>query len=307
MEISNLWKDLVSKFQNIDDHFLNSFRMPGNSNNRLAAWDPFDPTMRFFKFLLLNECGRKPDSFFIKYNKLGNVNLGNPVFITVDREKSKILSEINIDHFFSVEEYEFLEANLPLRVCQNILEIGAGFGRTCQGLIKLSGTVKSYTVVDLPEMLLLSSSYLKKVLSNDEFEKVTFISPENIHLVENIDLIINIDSFQEMPRQTVKFYMDNLVSNAKYFYSKNPIGKYTPESIGIKLGNPNQIREVLTLGLSTQIIDIFNEKELRLARRQHIEAYQPSKSFVLVNECPMEEIFPYYHNVLYKNNDKNVQ
>lgn len=306
MEISNLWKDLVSKFQNIDDHFLNSFRMPGNSNNRLAAWDPFDPTMRFFKFLLLNECGRKPDSFFIKYNKLGNVNLGNPVFITVDREKSKILSEINIDHFFSVEEYEFLEANLPLRVCQNILEIGAGFGRTCQGLIKLSGTVKSYTVVDLPEMLLFSSSYLKKVLSNDEFEKVTFISPENIHLVENIDLIINIDSFQEMPRQTVKFYMDNLVSNAKYFYSKNPIGKYTPESIGIKLGNPNQIREVLTLGLSTQIIDIFNEKELRLARRQHIEAYQPSKSFVLVNECPME-IFPYYHNVLYKNNDKNVQ
>ncbi|EMO08162.1 sugar O-methyltransferase domain protein [Leptospira borgpetersenii str. Noumea 25] len=306
MEISNLWKDLVSKFQNIDDHFLNSFRMPGNSNNRLAAWDPFDPTMRFFKFLLLNECGCKPDSFFIKYNKLGNVNLGNPVFITVDREKSKILSEINIDHFFSVEEYEFLEANLPLRVCQNILEIGAGFGRTCQGLIKLSGTVKSYTVVDLPEMLLLSSSYLKKVLSNDEFEKVTFISPENIHLVENIDLIINIDSFQEMPRQTVKFYMDNLVSNAKYFYSKNPIGKYTPESIGIKLGNPNQIREVLTLGLSTQIIDIFNKKDLDFARRQHIEAYQPSKSFVLVNECPME-IFPYYHNVLYKNNDKNVQ
>ncbi|WP_078129429.1 putative sugar O-methyltransferase [Leptospira alexanderi] len=307
MEISSLWKTLIeSKFQKIDDHFLNSFRLPGNSNNRLAAWDPFDPTMRFFKFLLLNECGRKPDSFFIKYNKLGNVNLGNPVFITVDRKESKIVSKINIDHFFSVEEYEFLEANLPLESCQNILEIGAGFGRTCQGLIKLSNSIKSYTIVDLPEMLSLSSSYLKKVLSNDEFEKVKFISPENIHLVENKDLVINIDSFQEMPRKTIEYYMENVVSNAKYFYSKNPIGKYTPESIGIKLGNPNQIREILTLGLSTQIIDIFNEKELRLARRQHIEAYKPSKSFVLVSECPME-IFPYYHNVLYKNNDKNVQ
>ncbi|WP_016759851.1 putative sugar O-methyltransferase [Leptospira weilii] len=255
---------------------------------------------------MLNECNCKPDSFFIKYNKLGNVNLGNPVFITVDRKESKIVSEINIDHFFSVEEYEFLEANLPLRICQNILEIGAGFGRTCQGLIKLSDAIQSYTIIDLPEMLSLSSSYLKKVLSNDEFEKVKFISPENIHLVENKDLVINIDSFQEMPRQTIEFYMNNLVSNAKYFYSKNPIGKYTPESIGIKLGDPNQIREVLTLGLSTQMIDIFNEKELRLARRQHIEAYKPSKSFVLVNECPME-IFPYYHNVLYKNSDKNIQ
>ncbi|MDI7184880.1 putative sugar O-methyltransferase [Leptospira santarosai] len=307
MEISSLWKTLIeSKFQKIDDHFLNSFRMPGNSNNRLAAWDPFDPTMRFFKFLLLNECGRKPDSFFVKYNKLGNVNLGNPVFITVNRKESKIVSEINIDHFFSVEEYEFLEANLPLKFCNDILEIGAGFGRTCQALIKLSDAIKSYTIVDLPEILSLSSSYLKKVLSNDEFEKIKFISTEDIHLVGNRDLIINIDSFQEMPRQTIKFYMDNLVSTAKYFYSKNPIGKYTPESIGIKLGDPNQIQEVLTLGLSTQIVDIFNEEELRLARKQHIEAYKPSESFILVNESPME-MFSYYHNILYKNNDKNVQ
>ncbi|EMO24190.1 hypothetical protein LEP1GSC168_3352 [Leptospira santarosai str. HAI134] len=307
MEISSLWKTLVeSKFQKIDDHFLNSFRMPGNSNNRLAVWDPFDSTMRFFKFLLLNACSRKLDSFFIKYNKLGNVSLGNPVFITINRQESKIVSEINLDHFFSVEEYEFLEANLPLKFCNDILEIGAGFGRTCQALIKLSDAIKSYTIVDLPEMLSLSSSYLKKVLSDDEFEKIKFISTENIHLVGNRDLIINIDSFQEMPRQTIKFYMDNLISTAKYFYSKNPIGKYTPESIGIKLGDPNQIREVLTLGLSTQIIDIFNEEELRLARKQHIEAYKPSESFILVNESPME-IFSYYHNILYKNNDKNVQ
>lgn len=81
--------------------------MPGNPNNRLAAWDPFDSTMRFFKFLLLNECNRKPDSFFIKYNKLGNVNLGNPVFITVDRKESKIVSEINIDHFFLWKSMNF--------------------------------------------------------------------------------------------------------------------------------------------------------------------------------------------------------
>ncbi|EMY76375.1 sugar O-methyltransferase domain protein [Leptospira weilii serovar Ranarum str. ICFT] len=306
MEISNLWKNLVeSKFQNINNDFLDSFRMPGSANNCLAVWDPFDPTMRFFKFLLLNGCNSKSNSFFIKYNKLGDVNLGSPIFITIEREDLGVVSEINMDHFFSVGEFEFLEASLPLESCQNILEIGAGFGRTCQGLIKLSNSIKSYTIIDLPEMLNLSSAYLKKVLSDEEFKKVEFISAENIGSIKNKDLVINIDSFQEMPRKTIECYMEQIVSKAKYFYSKNPIGKYSPESIGLKSDISKPMPEVFSLGLSTQLIDIFNERELRQARKQHIESFKPSKFFVVLHDCPMD-IFSYYHHVIYKNVNTDI-
>lgn len=304
MEASQLWQQLAKDlFRNVDETFLSNFREPGRANSRLAAWDPLDRTQRFFKFLLFNQCERKPDSFFALYERLGNTSIGNPVVIRVVRAGRSV--EVNIDHFFSVEEYCFLSENLDISRIKSVIEIGGGFGRTAQALIRLSNSVESYTIIDLPEVLRLSSLYLKAVLNDHEFGKVRFISAFSLAdgvdaVPDRPDLVINIDSLQEMTPQTIDFYMDNVVKKARYFYSKNAIGKYRPETIGVGGCGDGNLKDVFMLGRSRDVIDIFCNSELDDARARHVDAYRPSRQFVVEAEAPLG-MFPYYHNVLYNN------
>lgn len=299
MKTSKLWDGLAKdKFSKIDEEFISSFREPGNANNRLAAWDPFDRSMRYFKFLFFHQLQTKDAAFFANYSRLGITSLGNPVTL-----KAAEL-EINLDHFFSVEEYTFLSAHLDLDRASRIVEIGAGFGRTAQALIKLVGKIERYTIIDIPEVLQLSSSYLERVLTRDEFAKLEFVNalqlPSSGREFHSVDVVINIDSFQEMPPDTVKYYLDSVVANAQYFYSKNAVGKYRPESVGLFNIDEHHLQDVFSLGLSTDVIDIFNEKELIAARRKHVEQYRPAEQFSLVAQEPLG-IFPYYLSVLYAN------
>ena len=158
MKTSTLWDSLVTnQFAKVDETFLANFRQPGNANNRLAAWDPYDKTTRYFKFLVFHQLQAKDHAFYLNYQKIGPVSVGNPVFL-----KSHGL-EINLDHLLSVEEFMFLEASMPLGGVRHVLEIGAGFGRTAQALLSLCDDIESYTIIDLPEVLTLSREYLKRV------------------------------------------------------------------------------------------------------------------------------------------------
>lgn len=297
MKTSKLWDSLAKdKFAKIDESFLANFREPGNANNRLAAWDPFDRSMRYFKFLLFHQIQKKDDLFFRDYTKIGPTSLGNPITLNAPSGES-----INLDHFFSIEEYTFLSANLNFIKIDHVVEIGAGFGRTAQALIKLIENIKKYTIIDIPEVLSLSSSYLEKVLSKEEFAKLDFVNalslPEDFSDYQPVDLVINIDSFQEMPKETIAYYFEQVINNSRFFYSKNAIGKYRPESVGLYDVNETQLLDVFSLGLSTDVIDIFNEGVLVTARQKHVEQYRPSKFNVIAQE-PLG-IFPYYQNVLY--------
>jgi putative sugar O-methyltransferase len=302
MKTSELWENLANeKFAKIDAHFLATFRESGNANNRLAAWDPFDQSMRYYKFLFFNEIQKKDDAYFASYLKIGETSLGNPVTLPGPNGE-----KINLDHFFSVEEYFFLRENIKLDDIQNVIEIGAGFGRTAQAIIRLVRNITTYTIVDIPQVLALSACYLEKVLSLDEFAKLDFVNAfeidENFLNSLAVDLVINIDSFQEMPKETVRFYLENVVSKSKYFYSKNPVGKYSPESVGIYGIEPSRLLDVFSLGLSTDLIDIFDKSELVKAREKHVYMYRPSDRFSVIAQAPLG-IFPYYQNVLYKNLD----
>lgn len=300
MKISKLWDSLGrEKFGDVDELFLMNFREPGNPNNRLAAWDPFDKSMRYFKFLLLNQMRGKNEAFFLNYARIGVTSLGNPV--TIPSPLGGGIA-INLDHFLAIEEFTFLREHLRLEDINHVAEIGAGFGRTAQALIKLVPEIKKYTIIDIPEVLALSSGYLRRVLSGAEYEKLVFINAlsSNKDYEDGIplDLVINIDSFQEMPQKTVRQYIQDVVRASRFFYSKNPIGKYTPESVGIYEKDPAHFFDVFSLGLSTDVIDIFDEAALAIARKKHVEQYLPSESFEVISQVPLG-IFPYYHNVLY--------
>lgn len=298
MKKSKLWDSLVKdQFANIDEKFLSNFREPGNANNRLAAWDPFDKSMRYFKFLLFHQIRAKDDTFFSDYAKIGSTHLGNPVTLAIPSGQL-----INLDHFFAVEEYTFIKGNLAFDKIDHVVEIGAGFGRTAQAIIKLVGNIKKYTIVDIPEVMSLSFYYLREVLTKEEFAKLDFVdamtfSSRNYEFPP-VDLVINIDSFQEMTQETVRDYFKRIISKSKFFYSKNAVGKYSPESVGLYDVNPNQLLDVFSLGLSTDVIDIFNEAELVRARQRHVECYCPI-SFTPISQEPLG-IFPYYLNVLYQ-------
>ena len=68
---SRLWANITSTlFSNVDDDFVNSFRISGGANARLAAWDPYDKSARYYKFLLYNTACSKGENFFEAYKKL---------------------------------------------------------------------------------------------------------------------------------------------------------------------------------------------------------------------------------------------
>lgn len=297
LEVSNLWKSLCADlFADTDDAFLEGFRRPGGANNRLAAWDPFDKTMRYFKFMLYTAAERQSERFFALYRALGNVDIGQPIAVTLHS------CAINIDYFLSIDEFLFLESAIDLQSIRSIVEIGAGFGRTCHTLLALcaAGQVEQYIIVDLPEVLELSRRALAKLIPQ-HYRKVRFIDATNERDWQGLtaELVINIDSFQEMPTATIDSYMRRLISNCRLFYVKNPIAKYDPKSVGLTIVDSHKLQDVLSLGYCRDVIDIFDDVALGKARPVYLEAYRPASIWQLVADRPVE-MFPYYHHALYR-------
>ena len=294
-DISELWKSLSNElFSKIDNEFVSSFRRPGGANSRLGAWDPFDKTMRYFKFMLYTAAERQPDRFFDLYRALGRVDIGQPVSVTIRS------CEINIDYLFALEEFLFLESAIDFGAIISVVEIGAGFGRTCHSLLALVDRIERYTIVDLAEVLELSRRVLAEVVP-DHLHKVRFVDAADTAVWQNLtaDLAVNIDSFQEMPPATIDAYMQGLIARCGHFYVKNPVAKYYPQSIGIAVEELAKLNDVFSLGYCRDAIDIFNDTALVKARKAYLQAYRPAPSWRLVADRPME-MFPYLHHALYR-------
>jgi hypothetical protein len=252
--------------------------------------------MRYFKFLLYTAAARQPEQFFTWYRALGNVDLGQPVSVTLHG------CAINIDYFFAVDEAMFLAQAADAGRIRSVVEIGAGFGRTCHAVVALAplGEIDEYVIVDLPEVLSLSRQALARLMPQ-HYGKVRFVDANQVDEWRGLrcDLAINIDSFQEMPPATIDAYMDGLVSQCRFFYVKNPIAKYDPVSAGVTVTDPGALQDVFSLGYCRDVIDIFNDVALAGARRSYVDAYRPAGDWRLIADRPLET-FPYYHHALYR-------
>jgi hypothetical protein len=291
--VSGLWESLSrTHFAKVDDEFLSSFRMPGGPNSRLAAWDPLDPTMRYFKFLMFGSAIRQSERFYDLYRALGKVDIGGPVHVTAGG------CRINIDYLFSIEEFLFVDSVLPTSGLRSVVEIGAGFGRTCHAFLALAPAIERYTIIDIGNVLTLSQAVLSRVVP-DQFHKIEFIDAQHTHEWRGLaaDLAINIDSFQEMPPSTIDMYMRDLIAVCTNLYVKNPIAKYAPESIGVSVPR-ERLHDVFALGYCRDVVDIFDEAQLKAARTRYLEAYRPSPEWRLIGDQPLEA-FPYLHHALF--------
>lgn len=123
-----------------------------------------------------------------------------------------------------------------------VLEIGAGYGGLAHHLSSIQKNV-TYVIVDLPETLIFSASYLslhnpgKRIyvydqssfaglVKSDDFKSYDFVLIPTYKLDElrglKFDLVINIGSLQEMRIDQVNTYLDFIASTCKgAFYSYN--------------------------------------------------------------------------------------
>ncbi|MEO8677456.1 MAG: putative sugar O-methyltransferase [Vicinamibacterales bacterium] len=293
---SKLWEEVIrQQFASVDDEFLSGFRAPEGAQ-RFVAWSPYERSSRYLKFLLFAIADRQTAEFFDAYRKIGNCAVGNPLSIRYSD------CDLNADYLAAVEEWLFLLRAGGLDGVERVAEIGAGFGRTCHTLMRLASSIREYTIIDLEPMLNLSRAYLQKA-APDLVDRVRFVSSLDGRTQDAVtaDLVINIDSFQEMPPPVIDDYMRRIVAGARSFYCKNPVGKYLPGTVGLPDPGPHERPEVFELGYCRGVVDIFDDHALREARIAYLEAYRPSADrgvYTVAAAKPME-MFAYYHHALY--------
>lgn len=311
---SELWLRLSNRLSG-EEFTLANFRNPDEAwiNSKFASWQPNESTLRWYRSFVLAKGMMLDDHGYEIYKNIGNTSLGKPVAVRIARPDDdlridggsgwrkvplKEFIEVNLDHLLVVGEIIFLElAFKNLEFPKTIVEIGAGFGRTCQGILSHFNSISRYEIIDLPEVLKISRSYLQSVLSEKDFKKVHFISAENTKKeFSSADLCIQIDGLQEMDAETIDFYYDHVVESCTSFFSSNPIAKYLPEHGGIK-SDVDIPSSIYSLGKSLDIADIWDMKDLQGVREKHISNYLPKNFRILCSA--QQDIFPHYENTLY--------
>lgn len=288
-EPSKLWKEIRDALLS-EAMPLDNFRAPGGLNSRLASWEPSEKSLRWYKSFLLLAVNTSPKSHLEIYSHLESTSLGNPIEVN-DRDGVPY----NLDYLLTCQEIFFLKSKLTGSVViENVCEIGAGFGRTCHGVLMNFPEVMDYTIIDLPEMLELQSRYLSEVLTPELYNKIRFQSFDSYDK-RSYDLVIQIDAFQEMDAAVIDAYFHSLIDFASNVFIKNPLGKYNPESAGLNLPFGTYIP--LDLGRSRAMLDIWHMDEVSSQIDSHNANYLPASHRLAHWE--LDRLFPHFVLQLY--------
>lgn len=292
---SSLWKrinkELITERAVRD---LNNFKS-NEINYRLALWNPETNGVRYLKTLIYHLCSSLTADDWRKIQRIKRRDFGSPIAVTFNGQL------VSLDDLQALFEMKFIASKLNPNN-KKIIEIGAGYGRTCHAIMS-NFAIKSYCIVDLENCLELSKNYLKKVLTKNQFVKITFISNEEMQTVEDshFNLAINIDSMAEMEEEVVFNYLDYIDKHCSYFYVKNPTGKYLDKSLDNHARGKRIVSVALRMGILRRIIDIDDNRAVRRSAPRFINAYRPAKGWKCVNEG-WAKPWSYYWQALYKRN-----
>lgn len=134
--------------------------------------------------------------------------------------------------------------------------------------------------------------YLKIVLTKNLFKKIKFISVNELKDMK-VDLIINIDSMQEMHENVVLEYMKYI--NTKNFYCKNTVGKFNPELCGWEKSENSNM--ALSSGVLKNIINIFCPDELLKSQKQFMIIFLPTKKWKVLKHSGTSPWSHYYQAI----------
>ena len=262
---------LASEFKDWDD-FKNS-----DFFYKITTWNPETNGNRYLKMLLYNLGKNLTEREFNLLDKIKNRNIGNPDSVIIQNR------EIDFDYLHSVYELSTIDYNLFKPEFRSVIEIGAGYGRTCHSLLSFFENINNYTIVDLDTMLEYSKKYLESVLDKSMYKKINFVSVNDFgKLNENFDLAIQIDGFNEMSKDDVYNYLDYINNNCNYFYVKNPVGKYFDKSLDKHCLGEEMVQNALNAGVLKDMIDANNDLDIKEKSRIFNKTYKPSDDWNMI-------------------------
>ena len=265
-------------------------------NHKLAIWDPQKNGIRYLKELVHNLCTGFTDEEWALLDNIEGRHLGNPYAVTFNGRK------VCMDYLQAVLEIRFISRHLSLDGA-HIMEIGAGYGRTCHALLS-NYRIASYSIVDLGKALQLSQCYLSAVLNPECFEKLRFIAAEDFESLCNsrFSLAINVDSFSEMPEETVHTYLSFVREHCDSLYVKNPVGKYSDPDFHISGEGNESVQLALTSGVLRDVVDIYDNEAVACQKKKFIDAYHPGKDWNVVEES-WARPWSFYWQAFYRNKE----
>ncbi|MFE0137561.1 putative sugar O-methyltransferase [Streptomyces sp. NPDC059037] len=268
--VNELWKYIGENQVNgrlVDD--LTDFKT-SQVNYRLTSFDVQTNGVRYLKTLIYNLASQLSPENWDRLRRIENREVGNPFSVTYDGEM------VCLDYLRAVLDLEFIEKNVDLAGA-DVLEIGAGYGRTCHSFLS-NHKISSYTIIDLETTMEVSQRYLRTVLDDAEFAKITFIPVGEIEGAlgdATFDLAINIDSLAEMDVDTVRYYLGLIDRHCRNFYVNNPVGKYMDKSLDGHARGEQAIARAMSPGLLTDVIDVNDNRAVAAKAPEFTAAYRP--------------------------------
>lgn len=266
----------------------------GGANFKLALWDPRANGVRYLKALIYNASARLTSESWTRLRRTRNREVGDPIAVRYNGEP------ICLDYLQAVLELEFIANHLELDGL-SILEIGAGYGRTCH-VIMSNCDVAAYHIVDLDNSLELARKYLGAVLDREQFAKIQFRTVDDVDTslgAARLDLCINIDSFAEMEARTVENYLSLINDGCRYFYVNNPVGKYLDKSLDNHSQGADVVALAMETGLLRKVIDIHDSQAVEAQSRRFTDAYVPGDGWECIASS-RAALWSYYWQALYR-------
>ena len=196
---------------------------------------------KFYKYQLANTWCK----YYNVYEKIRGVNqelnypqFGNPIGLFHNGQIIPI--EAVRYHYYAIEVISLLRDVMNPVVC----EIGSGLGGQAYTILSNSNRDLTYILLDIPEMLIISSYFLMVAFPNKKFllygentqnyanlDQYDIILMPNFILPkladETVDLFFNESSFSEMNKATVEEYLHQIERvGSKYFMHINHDAKF---------------------------------------------------------------------------------
>ena len=289
---SEQWKQIndsiIAAPEQID---LSTFRS-GKVNSKISTWDPAANGVRYMKTAVYLAALAFDQRRWDLLDRVDNRLLGAPHVVHVNGRA------ICLDYLMAVDEAAFLDEHAG--TITSVVEIGAGFGRTCHTLLSTLAGIDSYTIVDLPNCLGLSRRYLESVLPARQFAKIRFVlNTECDALPRDFDLAINIDSMAEMDEGVVDAYLEWIDGHCRAFYCKNPLGKYKADAAGAVVVDNSSLSAAMRSGKLREVVDMFDSQALAAQVPAFHRAYHPTDAWQVVASSPSVP-WAFHHQALFR-------
>lgn len=296
-QASRQWERISKEWVTAEASFdLTDFKS-GRPNHKISLWDPGSNGVRYLKTMVHNLAATLQPADWARLHRTRNRDVGNPHAVRWEGET------ICLDYLQATLEAAFIERQVDLDGAR-VLEIGAGYGRSCHTLLS-NHDLASYCVVDLPTTMRFSQRYLREVLDDAQFAKIEFVTVDEVEETlagRGFDLALNIDSFAEMFPETARGYLRLIDRGCAAFYTKNPVGKYLDASLDGRSGDDDELlRAAMETGLLRQVLDVHDSDAVRAAAPGFVEAYRPGAGW----ECAADgwaAPWSFYWQAVYRDN-----